>query len=160
MLIQLRAFTQPAFLRGLALFLAVAWAIPVATEAYNRLVDVNRDARKRLIVSHQLWEMHPEYHGTPENWTRFASQLLTDRQLLRRIRAKYGDQAAQIELDYRSDLTIAQAEVVTVALAAWAFPLALIVGAWWLYSRQRPPPKAPRVAKPRTASYDDPRYRP
>lgn len=159
MLIQLRSITQPALLRALALLTAIVWAIPVATVAYERLVDVNREARERLIVSHQLWELHPEYHGTPENWTRFASRLLTDRQLLRRVRAKYGEQATQIELDYRSDLTIAQAEVVTVALAAWALPLSALLGVWWLYTRRRPKPAAP-PPRPRPASYDDPRYLP
>jgi hypothetical protein len=160
MLVQLRPISQSNVLRYALLAVALLWALPVATRAYDRLLEVTRDARARLIVSHQLWEMHPEYHGTPENWTRFASRLLTDRQLLRRVRAKYGDQAAQIELDYRSDLTIAQAEVVTVALAAWAFPLAIVVAIGWLSARRRPRPKAPSPPKPRPASYDDPRYLP
>ena len=160
MLAHLRHISQPTIVRGLLLVLAVAWAVPVALQAYERLREVTQDARTRLIVSHQLWEMHPEYPGTPENWTRFASRLLTDRQLLRRVRAKYGDQAAQIELDYRSDLTIAQAEIVTVALAAWAFPLAILVGVGWLYAKRRPPRRAPPSPKPRPASYDDPRYLP
>jgi len=160
MLVHLRSISHFVLLRGLLVLLAVAWAVPVAMQAYERLKDVTHEARTRLIVSHQLWEMHPEYHGTPEKWTRFASRLLTDRQLLRRVRAKYGDQAAQIELDYRSDLTIAQAEVITVALAAWAFPLAIVVAIGWLSAKRRPQPKAPPPTKQRPASYCDPRYLP
>src|SRR5204862_8075233 len=106
--------------------LAVISAIPFVLRAYDRLVDVNQQSRVRLIVEHRLWELHPEYRGKPEAWTRFASRLLTDRQLMLRIATKYGALAREIELDYRRDLTIAQSVVVLTVLAAWALPLALL----------------------------------
>jgi hypothetical protein len=62
--------------------LAILYAIPVAMHAYDRVIDVTRKAREQLIVQHRLWELHPEYHGTPETWTRFASRRLNDRQLM------------------------------------------------------------------------------
>ncbi len=137
---------------------AVASAIPAGITAYGQLKEVTRHARETLIVQHRLWEMHPEYHGTPETWTRVASRLLTDRQLMRRVRAKYGDQGIQVELDYRRDLTIAQAEVVVVAAAVWAAPLAALYGlAVVLVRRRRRAPPPPTPSRP--ASYDDPRYR-
>jgi hypothetical protein len=137
--------------------LAVASAIPAAIAAYGRLKEVTHHARETLIVQHRLWELHPEYYGTPEAWTRFASRLLSDRQLLRRVRAKYGDLGIQVELDYRRDLAISQAEVVIVAGAIWAAPLAALYGLGVVLVRLRG--RAPPAPAPRHASYDDPRYR-
>jgi len=137
---------------------AVASAIPTAIVAHSRLNDVARHARETLIVQHRLWELHPEYHGTPEAWTRFASRLLTDRQLLRRVRTKYGDLGIQVELDYRRDLTISQAEVVIAAVAIWVVPLAAFYGLGLVFVRLRG--RAPSATPAQPASYDDPRYRP
>ncbi len=137
--------------------LALLYAIPVTMRAYDRVIEVTRKAREQLIVQHRLWELHPEYRGTPENWTRFASRLLTDRQLMSRVRAKYGDAAQQIELEYRSDLTIAQAEVLIVAAVIWGLPVAALYGIGWLMMRRRPPPPPPAPEPPR---YDESRYRP
>ena len=135
---------------------AFLYAIPIAMLAYDRVIEVTRKAREQLIVQHRLWELHPEYHGTPETWTRFASRLLTDRQLMVRMRARYGERAEQLELEYRSDLTIAQAEVVIAAAAIWSLPVAVLYGIGMVATRRRrPPPPAPE--RPR---YDDSRYRP
>jgi len=136
---------------------AFAYALPIGWVAYNRIIDVTRKAREELIVHYRLWELQPEYHGTPQTWTRFASRLLTDRQLLRRVRAKYGPLAEQIELDYRRDLTIAQGLVVLTAVGLWAIPLAVLygigVGIVYLGSR---PKKSKKTPPP---SVFDPRYR-
>ena len=138
--------------------LAILYAIPIAMLAYDRAVDVTRKAREQLIVQHRLWELHPEYHGTPQTWTHFASRLLTDRQLMVRVRAKYGEAAEQIELDYRRDLTIAQAEVMIGAAAIWGLPVAALYGVGMVVAwRRRPPPPPPAPRRPR---YDDSRYRP
>lgn len=136
---------------------AIAYALPVGWRAYDRLVEVTRKAREQLILEYRLWELHPEYHGTPQTWTRFASRLLSDRQLMQRVRAKYGESAEQIELDYRRDLTIAQAEVVVVAAGLWGLPVAALYGlglAVGYLKRRRPKP-----VKPQPPSFSDPRYR-
>ena len=141
------------------LLVAVAYAVPVAYLAYGRLNQITRQARTQLIVQHRLWELHPEYPGTPEAWTRFATLLLTDGQLMRRVRSKYGELATDIELDYKRDLAIAHAEVVSVAAAAWAGPLGVLYLAGFLAARRRrvepPAPTAPD--KP---VYSEARYRP
>ena len=138
--------------------MAILYAVPIAMRAYDRVIDVTRKAREHLIVEHRLWELHPEYRGTPETWTRFASRLLTDRQLMVRMRAKYGERAEQMELEYRSDLTIAQAEVVVGAAALWGVPVAVLYGIGMLAARRRrPPPPPPAPERPR---YDESRYRP
>ena len=137
---------------------ALLYATPIAMLAYDRVIDVTRKAREQLIVQHRLWELHPEYQGTPETWTRFASRLLTDRQLMVRMRAKYGDRADQLELEYRSDLTIAQAEIVIGAAAIWGLPVAALYGIGMAVGRRRrPPPPPPAPERPR---YDESRYRP
>src|SRR5262245_27046266 len=105
---------------------AAAYAVPVAYYAYGRLKDVTRHAREQLIVRHRLWELDPGCQGTPHAWTRFALMLLTDGQLMRRVRNKYGELATEIELDYKRDLTVAQAEVLALAAAAWALPMGLL----------------------------------
>jgi hypothetical protein len=139
--------------------LAVAYAAPIVYIAYGRVVEVTRQARVGLIVQHRLWELDPGYQGTPQAWTRFAERLLTDSQLMRRVRARYGELAREIELDYRRDLTMAQGEVVVVAAAAWALPLAALYGIGFIAARSRRPP--PELPKPlvRPAS-SDARYRP
>ncbi|MBI2295749.1 MAG: hypothetical protein HYU76_06890 [Betaproteobacteria bacterium] len=136
--------------------LAAAYAWPVASTAYERTLEVTRQQRAQLIVRHSLWELHPEYAGTPQAWTRFASRLLSDRQLMIRVRAKYGDLADQIELDYRRDLFIAQAEVVLVAGAVWGLPLAVLYGIGIAAPRARR-----RIVAPADAERDasDSRYR-
>ena len=137
---------------------ALLYAIPIAMRGYDRVIDVTRKAREQLIVQHRLWELHPEYRGTPETWTRFASRLLTDRQLMVRMRAKYGERAEQMELEYRSDLTIAQAEVIVRAAAIWGVPVAVLYGIGILVARRRRPLPPPPVPEP--PRYDDSRYRP
>ena len=144
--------------RYLLIVVAALYAIPVARFGYDNFSDVTRKMRARLIVEHQLWELQPRYSGKPQDWTRSASRLLTDRQLLRRVRARYGDRADSIELDYRRDLSIAQAEVVLLAAAIWGIPVALLYGMGWVVAkrRRRPPPAAP----PSRPAYDEARYRP
>ena len=111
----------------------------------------------RFIITHRLWELHPEFKGSPETWTSFAARLLTDRQLMVRVNSKYGALAEQIQIEYHRDLTIAQSVVVFRALAVWALPLLTLYGVvWLLYRRQRPRPQAPAPV----ASLNDPRYLP
>ena len=85
-----------------------------------------------------------------------ASRLLTDNQIMNRLRIVNPGQAQQIELDYRRDLTMAQAITAAKYLLPWALVMALLYGAglYALRPRKRtPPPKAV------PASYNDPRYR-
>jgi hypothetical protein len=120
------------------LAVALATAIPVGWSAYGRLTDVNRKARYAFIVEHRLWEADTGYYGTPATWTRFASNLLTDRQLMVRVRSMYGsEQAEQIMLDHRRDLTIAQAEVIVAALGLWGLPVAGLYGLIYWSDRRR-----------------------
>ena len=83
----------------------------------------------------------------------------TRNQLLRRMRLVQRDLATDIELDYRRDLTVAQAEVVVVATAAWAVPLVVLYGLGYLIARRR------RIAaetdkEPAKPADSDARYRP
>ncbi len=143
--------------KAAALLIAAVYAWPVFWVAHDRVQEVNRKQRHQLIVRHQLWELHPEYAGTPQTWTRFASILLSDRQLMRRIKRKYGALAEQIELDYHRDLFIAQAEVVLVAGALWALPLVVLYGLGELVARRRQPARPP---EPERSATSDSRYRP
>jgi hypothetical protein len=143
--------------RYLWIIAAALYAIPIGKLGYDNFNDVTRKMRARLIVEHRLWELHPEFRGKPHVWTNIAARLLTDRQLLTRVRAKYGDRAENIALDYRRDLSIAQAEVVVFALAIWGGPAALLYGIGWGLARRRKPPPAPPPARP---AYDESRYRP
>jgi hypothetical protein len=137
--------------------LALALAVPIASSSYERLLHVNQQARERLILEHRLWELQPGFKGRPQLWARFASRLLNDRQLLSRIATKHGPQADAIELEYRRDLAIARAEVVVMAVATWAAPLAVVYFlAWWRLHRRKPP--VAKKIQPLSAS--DPRYRP
>ena len=133
--------------------------MPVIYFAYDRLNEVTLQAREHLIVQYRLWELHPEYQGKPQMWTRVASRILTDNQLLRRVRMRHGSELAkEIELDYRRDLTLAQSEVVLVATAAWALPLAALYGLGiFLARKRRTPPESPQ---PSTPPPSDSRYRP
>ena len=143
------------------LIVAAAYAVPVAYVANNRLIEVTHKARERLIVQYRLWELNPEYGGKPRDWTRFAARLLTDNQLLRRVRSKYGDVATEIELDYRRDLSVAQGEVILVAAAAWALPLAALYGlGLFVLGRRRPPAQSPQQPQqPERPAGSDSRYR-
>jgi hypothetical protein len=69
------------------------------------------------------------------------------------------DLATDIELDYRRDLTIAQGEVVLVAVASWAVPVGLLYGLGYLIARRRrvSPSPEPEPAKP---AYSEDKYRP
>jgi hypothetical protein len=153
--------TQPSPLawawKPALVLIAAAYAWPVYWAAEERVQEVTRKQREQLIMRHQLWELEPAYAGTPQAWTRFAAMLLSDRQLLRRVDRKYGALGRDIELDYRRDLFIAQAEVVLTASAIWALPLAALygIGAWVGRHRRR-------MAPPETdsASVSDSRYRP
>lgn len=137
---------------------AAIYAVPVGNIAYDRTIEVTRKHRVQLIVAHRLWELHPEYNGKPETWTSFASRLLTDRQLLLRVRAKYREGAEPIELDYRRDLSIAQGEVIVAAVVIWGLPVGIAYGLGWMLAarRREPPPAAP----PPRPAYDASRYRP
>ncbi len=144
--------------KAVFLLLAAIYAWPVISVAYERVQQVNLKQRQQLIIRHQLWELHPEYAGTPEAWTRFASMLLSDRQLMRRVQKKYGALAEQIEADYQRDRFIAQAEVVLVAGACWALPLALVYGIGAIVGQRRRKPAPREEIEP--ASVSDSRYRP
>lgn len=136
--------------------LAVAWAAPLAWNAYEQLNRVGERARARLIEQHRLWDSDPNFRGKPEIWVRMAARLLSDRQILMRVATKYAGNSEEIELEYRRDLTMARAEVVIVALAWWALPLGVLYGSALLVRRPKraPPPKI------EPASVSDPRYRP
>ena len=138
---------------------AIAYAWPIASRAYEDLAQLNLQARVRLIEQHRLWEMQPDFRGKPELWTRIASRLLSDGQLLRRVAVKYGAAAEQIELDYRRDLAIARAEVVLSWSVIWAGPLAALYALAVLVQRRRNAPPPP-VERAQPASVSDPRYRP
>jgi hypothetical protein len=136
--------------------LALVWAVPVVSKAYEQFNRVSQQARTRLIEHHRLWELQPDFRGRPEVWTRAASRLLNDRQILSRVAQKYSGQSAEIELEYRRDLMMARAEVFVVALAWWAAPLAALYGVALCVRRRKP--AMPQKVEP--ASVSDPRYRP
>jgi len=151
------AFPRAWLWKTVFLLMAAAYAWPVIWIAYDRVQEVNRKQRQQLIMRHQLWELHPEYVGTPQAWTRFASILLSDRQLMRRVQRKYGAFAEQIELDYHRDLFIAQTEVVLVAGACWGLPVAALYGIGVMVGRRREAAHAPA---PERSTVSDSRYRP
>ncbi len=140
------------------LAVALAYAVPLTRVAYERLNEVTHRARERLIVEYRLWELHPEYRGTPQAWTRFAARLLTDNQLLRRLHAAQRELAPEIELDYRRDLTVAQGEVVLTAVAAWALPVGVFYGIGFLVARRRRSAPEPGQ-KPIKPAYSEAKYR-
>jgi hypothetical protein len=156
----LRAQGRLGLLASLAAALiAIGYGWPIAMRAYAQLAELNVHARVRLIEQHRLWELQPDFRGKPEAWTRMASHLLSDGQLLRRVAVKYGAAAEQIELDYRRDLAIARAEVVVSWLVIWAGPLAALYGLAVLLAHRRHSPPPP-LQRPPPASLSDPRYRP
>ena len=64
------ALSRPGvFWRSAWMAIVLAYAVPVAYFAYGRVTDVTHRARERLIIEYRLWELHPEYHGTPQAWT-------------------------------------------------------------------------------------------
>ncbi len=116
--------------------LAVASLPPVAYRAYQALQDAARAARVQLIQRYSLWETDPQYQGTPGAWTRFASILLNDAQLMQRVRDKHGELADQIEQDFDRDTAFSNSRIVALHLVAWALPLAALYGLGW-YAAQR-----------------------
>lgn len=61
--------------------------MPMGFSAYEQLSHVSEQARARLIEQHRLWELDPNFRGKPAAWTRMASRLLSDRQVLMRVAA-------------------------------------------------------------------------
>lgn len=119
------------------LLLAIVSLPPVSYYAYQASQDVGRDMRVQLIRRYSLWETDPNYRGTPQSWTRFASILLNTNQLMRRIREQQGGLTDQIEEDFRRDSALAQGKVIAVYLLSWGIPLALLYGVGWLYQRRQ-----------------------
>jgi hypothetical protein len=136
--------------------LGLVYAAPLAWVGYNRLVEINYQQRVRFIEQHRLWEVDRHYAGKPQTWTRMAAWLLTDSQLMSRVKQKYGGLADQIEIDYRRDLVFARAEAILPLVAWWALPLTALYGLSRLIGVRRRP--APRKQAP--ASVLDPRYAP
>jgi hypothetical protein len=149
---------SPRLVNALCVIAMIAYGMPIGWWCYGRVRDVTVEARAHLIVTHELWTLHPEYRGTPQTWTRFASRLLTDRQLQRRLDLKYGALGEQIGLDYRRDLTVAQMLVVVKALALWLTPAALVALAWRIVARSRR--ATTLLRRPQPASVRDSRYLP
>jgi len=139
------------------LLIAAAYAWPVYWAADSRVQEVTRKQRTQLIVRHQLWELDPDYAGTPQTWTRFAAMLLSDGQILRRVHRKYGELGREIELDYRRDLFIAQAQVILTASAIWALPVVALYGIGAFVGRRRRPVTQPEMP---SVTASDSRYRP
>lgn len=138
------------------LIAALIYASPIAVFTYQKLTQSNVEARERLIQQHRLWESQPGFRGKPEIWTRMASRLLNNRQLLSRVANRYGGASQEFEVEYRRDLAIARTVIVLTALAAWGIPVGLAYGALRLFDRRRTP--APQKVQP--ASVLDRRYRP
>ena len=146
----------PRWLHVAFVIAALAYAAPLAWNAYERVLRVIEQARTRLIQQHRLWEGEIGFRGRPEVWTRMAAHLLTDQQLMRRLSIKYGGQAQEHEIEYRRDVLMARAEVVVSALALWGAPLAALYVLVWIVRRRKPTPPP----KTQPASVNDPRYLP
>lgn len=130
--------------------------VPVTRHAYQSVVETNIESRHRLIVQYELWRAHPNLKAAPQYWARLASRLLSDNQLMNRVRTVHPSSAEQIELDYRRDLTITQGFTLAKVLLPWMLAVALLYGTgWWLLRPRKalPPPKVV------PASYNDPRFR-
>jgi hypothetical protein len=138
------------------LVIAAVSGVPVGQSAYQNVLETNTAARHRLIVQYELWRAHPKLTAKPQAWARLASRLLTDNQLMNRVRIVHPNNAEQIELDYRRDLSIVQGLAIARYLLPWVLTLALIYGAGWWLLRPRTPAPPPKIVP---ASYDDPRYR-
>ncbi|MGH8618112.1 MAG: hypothetical protein ACREUW_10505 [Burkholderiales bacterium] len=122
-------------LAGLAA--AAAWAALVAWQTLPYVETANRAAKTRLIQETQLWESDPLYAGSARNWTYFAAWLLTDGQLMERVRARQPERADDIEADYQRDRFLALAPVVLLALAAWGAPVTAVAAFLWWRRRRR-----------------------
>src|SRR5215213_4202593 len=86
------------------LLAGLVYAAPLTWIGYDRVLEVNRAQRTRLIEQYRLWEVDAQYSGTPQMWTRVAARFLSDGQLMSRVAKKYGGLAEEIELDYRREL--------------------------------------------------------
>lgn len=138
------------------LLIAAFSAVPLGRLAYRDIVELNIQTRHRFIVEYELWRAHPKLNASPQHWARSAARLLTDNQIMNRLRIVHPDQARQIELDYRRDLTLAQVIAGSRYLLPWSLLMALLYGAGLFVLRPKkrvPPPKSV------PASYNDPRYR-
>ncbi len=118
---------------------AVLWGAVVVWQAVPRVTAAGREARTRLIQENRLWETDPLYAGTPKAWTTFAAWLLTDGQLLERVRARQPEQAEAIETEYQRDRFLALAPIALTAVAAWGGPIGFVAaGLWWRRRRSAP----------------------
>ena len=135
---------------------SLVYAAPLTWIAYERVVEVNRAQRTRFIEEHRLWEVDPQYSGSPQMWTRVAARFLTDSQLMSRMAKKYGSLADEIGLDYRRQLAIARAEALVPPVTWWAIPVSILYALGRLTNRPRPPPRE----RPQPPSITDPRYKP
>jgi hypothetical protein len=122
----------------IAALAAAAWAGLIAWQVTPRISAAGTEARTRLIQENRLWETDPQYSGTPKAWTYFAAWLLTDGQLLERVRAREPERADAIEADYQRDRFLALAPLLLGAAAAWGAPIGVVAGALWWRRRRRP----------------------
>ena len=121
-----------------AWLIAAAASLPIAAYfAYQDTSVVAQSLRVELIQRYSLWETDPGYRGSPRDWTRFAAWLLSNEQLLERVRAKYGPLSDQIELDFRRDAALAHGRVVLIYALAWGAPLGALYGLGLLLERRR-----------------------
>ena len=102
---------------------AALWAALIAWQTLPHLDTAGRSARTRLIQETRLWESDSQYAGTPKNWTYFAAWLLTDGQLLERVRTRHPERADAIEADYQRDRFLGLAPIVLAAVAVWGAPV-------------------------------------
>lgn len=120
-----------------ALAAAAVWAGLIAWHVAPRVTAAGTEARTRLIQENRLWETDPQYPGTPKAWTYFAAWLLTDGQLLERVRAREPERADAIEAEYQRDRFLALAPIVLGAAAAWGAPVGAMAAALWWRRRRR-----------------------
>ncbi|HUP93805.1 MAG TPA: hypothetical protein VM164_02770 [Burkholderiales bacterium] len=141
---------------ALCIAVGVVYAAPLTWIAYDRVVEVGRIQRTRLIEEHRLWEVDAQYSGSPQMWTRVAARFLNDTQLMSRMAKKYGSLADEIELDYRRQLAIARAEAIVPLVVWWVIPMGILYALGRILNRPRPPPQRKR----QPPSITDPRYKP
>ena len=121
-----------------AWLIAAAATLPLAGYfAYHDTIAVAQSLRVELIQRYSLWETDPDYRSSPRDWTRFAAWLLSNEQLLERVRAKYGPLSDQIELDFRRDAALAHGRVALIYALAWGAPLGALYGLGLLFERRR-----------------------
>lgn len=116
---------------------AALWAGLIAWQVAPRVTAAGTEARTRLIQENRLWETDPQYPGTPKVWTYFAAWLLTDGQLLERVRTRHPDRADAIEADYQRDRFLGLAPLILGAVAAWGAPIGAVAAALWWRRRRR-----------------------